>query len=811
VSKIQYYVASTLDGFIADEHDDLSWLLQFGMADFSEHYDLFDARGFLHTDPADRVRSTCYPADFPLSAGDRIYAVIKGSALNNDGSAKVGYTAPSVEGQAEVIAMAQAMAEIDADTVSYVEAHGTATPLGDPIEIAALTQAFRGSSRKTGFCAIGSVKSNIGHLDPAAGVAGLIKTVLMLEHKKLPPSLHFVAPNPQIDFANSPFVVNAKLRDWVDVPTPRRAGVSSFGIGGTNAHVVLEETPVVQPASAGRPAQLIVLSARTSSALETATRRLRERLRDRPDLDPADVAYTCQVGRRAFNHRRMLVCRGLDDAGQALDALDPRRVLSAVAQGEPRVAFMFSGQGAQYVDMGRGLFESEPAFREQIERCSQLLAPHLAVPLLELLYPGTRDDDAAGSRLQQTAFTQPALFCIEYALAMLWMQWGVRPAAMIGHSIGEYVAACLAGVFSLEDALRIVAARGRLMQQLPAGSMLAVSMSPADVQPLLGDQLDLAAVNGPSLCVVSGPTEAVKRLEASLVGKRVRCRLLQTSHAFHSRMMEPALTPFAEVLRQVSLQPPRLPYLSNVSGDWITAGMATNPDYWVRHLRETVCFGRGLGELLKDPALLLLEIGPGTALSSIAAQHPGPNAARRVFSTLRHPNDRQPDAVFALHTLGQLWLAGVKPDWHGLHAHERRRRVPLPTYPFERRRFWIEPAGAGQPAARTARPPRRGRPRRQRGPRPAPPLAARRHPRFRSRPRRSRCPEPAAARRLPRPPRVVAQAETARPPRAPAPAPRASKPLPKRAGDSWGAARGIPAAGPRPARGADRRFWARCP
>src|ERR1043165_642767 len=419
-----------------------------------------------------------------LADGDTIHAVIKGSAINNDGSRKAGYTAPSVEGQAAVISEALHMAGVEASSIGYIEAHGTATVLGDPIEMAALTQAFRTGTEAKEFCAIGSVKSNIGHADTAAGVAGLIKTVLALKHKQIPPSLHFERPNPNFDLAARPFYLNSTLRDWPASDTPRRAGVSSFGIGGTNAHVVLEEAPPQDDAGESRPASLLLLSAKSSTALEAATANLRQYLRDNPGLNLADVAYTLQAGRRRFDHRRAVVCRDLQDA---VAALESPRVVTAVDEAKTRpVVFMFPGQGAQHVQMGRGLYESEAVFREHVDACAQLLTPHLGVDLREVLYPEPDRKEEADRELRQTRLTQPALFVVEYALAQLWMSWGVTPQAMIGHSIGEYVAACLAGVFSLEDALALVAARGALMQEMPAGAMLATQLSEDEVRPLLG-------------------------------------------------------------------------------------------------------------------------------------------------------------------------------------------------------------------------------------------------------------------------------------------------------------------------------------
>ncbi|HYY41198.1 MAG TPA: type I polyketide synthase, partial [Pyrinomonadaceae bacterium] len=480
-----------------------------------------------------------------LADGDHIAAVIKGSALNNDGSLKVGYTAPSIEGQAQVIADALSLAEVEADSIGYIEAHGTATAIGDPIEIAALTKAFRATTRAKNFCAVGSVKSNIGHLDAAAGVAGLIKTVLALQHRQLPPSLHYEQPNPKIDFANSPFYVNAKLNEWTTDGAPRRAGVSSFGIGGTNAHVIVEEAPAPADSSAPRRAQLLLLSAKTASALDAATANLAEHLRRQPAAQLADVAYTLQVGRKAFNHRRALVCRDAADALDVLATMDAGRVQTAVlTPGARSVVFMFPGQGAQTVNMGRALYEQEATFRAEVDRCAELLKAELELDLRTVLYPRAEESDAAGARLTETWLTQPALFVVEYALAQLWLSWGVRPTAMIGHSIGEYVAACLAGVFSLEDALRLVAARGRLMQQLPAGAMLAVPLGEEELTTLLTPQLSLAAVNAPGLCVAAGPSAAIAELEERLRGQGVAARRLHTSHAFHSAMMEPMLAAF---------------------------------------------------------------------------------------------------------------------------------------------------------------------------------------------------------------------------------------------------------------------------
>ncbi|HKP12634.1 MAG TPA: SDR family oxidoreductase [Blastocatellia bacterium] len=626
-----------------------------------------------------------------LADGDNILAVIKGTAINNDGSLKVGYTAPSVDGQAAVISEALAIAGIEPETTHYVEAHGTGTALGDPIEITALTQAYRARTQKAGYCAIGSVKTNVGHLDAAAGATGLIKTVLAMQHKLIPPSLHFEHANPQIDFANSPFYVNTELTEWKANGLPRRAGVSSFGIGGTNAHVILEEAPSPQASSGSRPWQLLTLSARTSSALETATTNLADHLTDHPDLDLADVAYTLQTGRKGFDHRRIMVCQTLEDAANGLRDRDPRRVLTGLRPSRDRsVAFMFSGQGTQYINMGRELYETEPTFRRQIDRCCEVLKPHLGLDLRALLYPAKECEDEAAQKIRETSAAQPALFVVEYALAQLWSEWGVRPRTMIGHSIGEYVAACLAGVFTLEDALAVVAARGRLMQALPGGAMLSVALPPQELSVWLNAELSLAAINAPSLCVVSGPTEAVEILQRQLTERGLACRRLHTSHAFHSKMLEPMLADFANEISRAQLNAPRIPYISNLTGTWIKSSQARDPQYWVRHARETVRFAEGVSRILEDEDTILLEVGPGRTLTTLARRQADQADAPVAVSSLRHPEDRQPDGAFLMEAVGRLWLAGAPVDWTRSYRNERRRRVLLPTYPFERQRFWVE-------------------------------------------------------------------------------------------------------------------------
>ncbi|MCP4663568.1 MAG: acyltransferase domain-containing protein, partial [bacterium] len=648
--------------------------------------------------------------------GDRIHAVIRGSAVNNDGSLKAGYTAPSVEGQATAVASALRDAGVSAAEIDYVEAHGTATVLGDPIEVKALTQAFRLDTQEKGYCAIGSVKTNVGHLDRAAGVAALIKTALALEHALIPASLHFERPNPEIDFAGSPFYVNAELAEWPVDGRPRRAGINCLGVGGTNVHLVLEEAPPsAPPESASRPCQLLLLSARSAAALDQATSRLARHLRDERGSPLADVAYTLQLGRKVFAHRRMLVCADREDAIAALEN-PAERVVDAVREPASRqVAFLFPGIGEHYAGMARGLYTHEAVFREEVDRCAALLCELGYEDLLAVLYPGSPDEEPhpetqqgkldlrrmlrggeeneADRRLGRIRHLHPALFVVEWALARLLINWGLEPQAMLGYSLGEYVAACLAGVFSLADALRLVAARGRWIDELPEGAMLAVQLTEEEMVPLLGEELDLAAVNGPGGCVVSGSPAAVAGLEGRLAERQAVSRRLRSSRAFHSRHLGKVAARVGDLLSDVELRPPEIPFLSNVSGTWITPQEATDPQYWARHLCLTVRFNDALGQLLSDPERLLVEVGPGQGLSSFARLHPacGADPASRVRPTLPALFERRPDQACLLENLGRLWLCGAAVDWQGFYRDEQRRRRRLPTYPFERRRFWLEP------------------------------------------------------------------------------------------------------------------------
>jgi acyl transferase domain-containing protein/acyl carrier protein len=638
-----------------------------------------------------------------LAEGDSIYAVVRGWAVNNDGSGKASFTAPSIEGQAEVISLAQERAHVRPDTITYIEAHGTGTALGDPVEIAALTKAFRARTTRKQFCALGSVKTNIGHLDPAAGSASLIKTVLALQHRQIPASLNCAKPSPAIDFANSPFYVNTQLSEWRPAGRrPRRAGISAFGIGGTNVHLVIEEAPAVPLLESRRLHHLLVLSARSGPALESAASNLLEYLKRNPDVRPCDLSYTYQAGRRAFNHRRALVFQDVDDMRSALEGNDPRRLLTALQTPRDRsVVFMFSGQGSQYVNMALDLYRTEPSFRANFDRCSEVVKVDIGLDLRELVYPNSDSVEAASIQLTQTRIAQPALFSIEYSLGRLWMEWGIRPKAMIGHSIGEYVAACLADVFSLEDGLALVAERGRLMQALPAGSMLAVPLPEQEIEAKLDGQLDVAAVNEAASCVVSGPTEGIDKLQERLLVTGIESRRLHTSHAFHSRMMDPILTAFADKVATVALRAPRIPYISNVTGDWISAAEATSPEYWARHIRQPVRFAEGVGRVLKEQERILVEVGPGQTLVAFARRHPDKSAGSFVLPSLRHPQEDIADTAILLNSLARLWLSGVSVDWSGFNRHEHARRIHLPVYPFERQRYWAELPGSPDTAPPT--------------------------------------------------------------------------------------------------------------
>jgi phthiocerol/phenolphthiocerol synthesis type-I polyketide synthase E len=646
--------------------------------------------------------------DEALADHDTIRAVIRGVGINNDGSDKAGYTAPGFKGQVEAITAAYDRAGVSPDTIGYVEAHGTGTILGDPIELSALTEVFRRHTDRRGYCGIGSLKSNVGHLSCASGVAGLIKTVLAVEHGAIPPTVHFTSPNPAIDFAAGPFYVTTSLETWHGDARPRRAAVSSFGVGGTNAHAVIEEAPPTEQLAPGRDHVVLTLSARSPEALDVATERLRTHLLAHPEVDLADAAHTLHVGRRAFPHRRSVVVRA-DDRSAAISALgeSPPATANAEGAGEARpVVFMFPGQGSQYPGMARALYEHEPVVAGAIDRCCALLAPDLGIDLRTVLFPAPERAAGAADELRDTALAQPALFTVAYAVAELLRSWGIEPAAMIGHSIGEYVAATLAGVLTLDDTLRLLAHRGRLISSLPAGSMLAV-MAPGDAVAELLDgtasrdpsralgEVGVAALNGPGLCVLSGPTPAIARVEAALQARSVASRRLHTSHAFHSSMMDPILDRFDEIVRDVPLRPPTIPYVATLNG-WWADGDVVQPSYWSRQIRSTVRFADGLDALASSALVgaraVLIEVGPGRSLSTFAAQ----TAADRdidwaTVPTLPAADERRPDTEVALTALARAWEHGAAVDWGAFHAVETRRRISLPTYPFERARYWIGP------------------------------------------------------------------------------------------------------------------------
>ncbi|MES1241663.1 MAG: amino acid adenylation domain-containing protein [Acidobacteriota bacterium] len=622
-----------------------------------------------------------------LADGDQIHAVLKATAINNDGNVKIGYTAPSPEGQIRVIREAIARAAVEAESITYVETHGTGTLLGDLVEVTALKEAYRPLTRKTGFCALGSLKTNVGHMDTAAGVGGLIKATLALAHRQIPPSLHFREANPKLDMGGSPFYVNSALRDWT-ADGPLRAAVSSFGIGGTNAHAILEEAPAPRPTTPGRLWQLFTLSARSAHALDRAVQRLADHLESSPGLDPADVAYTLQVGRRSFEHRAAFVGQDSQEAVATLQGA------GGLAQGfadgpEPQVVFLFPGSGSQRPGMASDLYRHEPVFRAALDRTLDLLLPLLGTDLRELLFPRPGAEAEAEARLRQPSLNNAFLFAFCHALAELWMSWGVRPQAMIGHSLGEYVAACIAGVLPLEAAVVLVAERGRLLDALPPGAMLSVPLPEAELAGLLGDELSLAAVNGPHFTVASGPVAAVDELERTLAARGLECRRIPIAFAGHSRMLDPMLDAFRRVVEGLPLQRPERPYVSTATGTWITGEEATDPQYWVRHLRQTVRFAEGMAELRREPGRIFLEVGPGKTLFSLLRGQEKA-AGSPAFASLLGAAELGSDLAAMLRTLGGLWLHGVRPDWAGVHSGESRRRVALPTYPFEHQRFWID-------------------------------------------------------------------------------------------------------------------------
>ncbi|MDX6361088.1 MAG: phthiocerol/phenolphthiocerol synthesis type-I polyketide synthase [Streptomyces sp.] len=621
-----------------------------------------------------------------LADGDRIRAVIRGTAVNNDGRRKVGFTAPSTPGQTEVVLAAQAQADIDAGTIGFVEAHGTATHIGDPIEVAALTEAFRQSTQRRGFCALGSVKANIGHLGAAAGIAGFIKAVLALEHRQIPPNLHFERPNPLIDFASGPFRVPTTLEDWPAAGHPRRAAVSAFGIGGTNAHVILEEAPGTAPAPPRPPEDgrrhVLPLSARTAGALRGQADALADRLAARPGLRLDDVAHSLRVHRPALRHRLTVTATSVDEAVAALRATGPAG--PPVPDETPKVAFLLPGGGTQYVGMGKELYRDNDVYRDAVDRCARILRPVTGHDLRTVLF----EEAEPGS---PSAFL--ALVVTEYALATTLIEAGVRPDALIGHSLGEYTAACLAGVLDLDEMLPVVAERMRLITS-SGGATVGVAAPAETLLPLLDDRLSLAAVNGPAACTVAGHTDAVARLEKELTRRDVPFRRLRVPAAAHSHVLDPILETFAGHLRSLTLRPPRIPYVTNVTGSWAAPAQVTDIQHWLDHTRRTVRFADGITALWERDHPVLVEIGPGDSLTKLARAQLADHGPVTV-TTMRHAKADSPDGFVLAEALGRLWSAGVDtalPDSAGSAVPPRR--VPLPGYAFERHRHWIDAPGA---------------------------------------------------------------------------------------------------------------------
>lgn len=626
------------------------------------------------------------PLQAALDDGDRIHAVIRGSAVNNDGSMKIGYAAPNPAAQADVIAEAHAVADVDASSIGYIETHGTGTPLGDPIEIEALRRAFGVSNAtRRGPCILGSVKSNIGHLEVASGIAGLVKTILCLKNGAIPATLHFTQPNPELHLDQTPFTVGTQYGSW-ECDGVRRAGVSSFGVGGTNVHVVVEEAPPARARRVPAGAQVLLLSARTTEGLRELRSGLAAELSgpDAPDL--SDVAFTLS-GRRAERVRMAAVVHDHAHATRVLEADEHDNAFegeSFDAGSDSRVVFLFPGQGAQHAGMARGLYESEPVFAQQFDNCAEGFGDELGIDLCAEVFEGS------GANLARTDHAQPALFAVEYALAKLAESYGIGAGALAGHSIGEYVAATLTGVFDLPTAITAVSARARLMHAAAPGVMVAVALSPDAVAEYLAPGLDIAAVNDPGNCVVGGGAEAIRDFEGRLTERGVLTRRMRTSHAFHSSSMDPVLAEFETILRGLTLRAPTIPLLSNITGTWMSDEEATDPARWARQIRATVKFSDQLDTVLADAHRVLVEVGPGGTLTASAARQPRWSSEHHAVRLMRHHLQNRDDRDAFLLGLGQLWSAGVDADWARLRG-EDPQRVWLPGYPFARQKHWVDP------------------------------------------------------------------------------------------------------------------------
>ena len=656
-----------------------------------------------------------------VADNDRIYAVVNGFGINNDGGEKASFSAPSIHGQASAIAMAHAMAGVTADSIGYIEAHGTATPIGDPIEVTALRTVFESQTDKKQFCAIGSVKSNIGHTVAAAGVAGLIKAAMSLHHEQIPATLHYSKPNPQIDFENSPFFVCDKLTPWQRDDSPRRAGISSFGVGGTNAHILLQEAPLpaapTEEDSNVLPVSILPVSGKTEEALCANVNSLAEFLSQTEDCSLHQAASILQTGRDEFTWRAAVVSDELSDAAKALTEEKPPRFIKRKSTAAGRdVVFMFPGQGSQYVRMGQNLYEASTVFRENLDRCAEILEPLLERDLREVLFPVAGDEEATTEILKNTQFTQPALFALGYSLAQVWMAWGIKPAALMGHSIGEFAAACTAGVFKLEDGLQMIAKRGAMMQALPGGSMMSVRLPGAEVEPMIWGDMAIGSYNGPSLCVVAGPDDQVAELQKQLEAKDVICRHLHTSHAFHSPMMNEIVDPFAEFVAQFDLSAPEIPILSTVTGQWMTDAQAMDPNYWAEHLRQPVRFSEAVTRMWSneesdgDPTRILIELGPRRTLATLSKQHATDPKEQISIPTLSDNADDNAEWHSMMTAVAILWLAGADIQWNQLSSDGKPKtktaHTSLPSYAFQRKKYFVAPGAVSlTPATQTNQPP----------------------------------------------------------------------------------------------------------
>ncbi|QQS37255.1 MAG: SDR family oxidoreductase [Ignavibacteriales bacterium] len=627
-----------------------------------------------------------------INDGDIIHGVIKATAINNDGSMKVGYLAPSVDGQSQAIVEALTIADINPETITYIETHGTGTAIGDPIEITALTEAFKKFTKKNKYCRIGSLKTNIGHLDTAAGVAGFIKTILALKHKQIPASLNFEKPNPQINFENSPFYVNDKLSDWTISNIPRRAGVSSLGVGGTNAHVIVEEAPALQSSGTSKPYQLLVWSARNQASIDGVTKKFIDFFEEEKEVNLADTSFTLQTGRKEFSARQILVAKNTSEAREILIQKDPKRLFRNIHEGqEPSVVFMFPGGGAQYPNMGLELYIHQNVYREELDKCLSILKSKFNLDLQPLFFPEADKVEEAAAQLQKPLNSILSIFITEFALAKMWISWGIKPSSMTGHSMGEYAAACISDVMSLEDALALVELRGRIFEKMPEGGMLSVPLPEAEVLTYTNENLSVAVVNGESTTVLSGTVDSISEAEIKLKADGVDANRIKISVAAHSKMLDPYLEEFRAGWAKVKLSEPKIPFVSNLSGTWIKKSEATSPDYWVNHLRKTVRFADGLSEILKESNSVFLEVGPGNTLSSLVRSHPSKTNSHSVIASLRHPQEIVSDYEYILRSVGRLWLAGLNIQWSLVRGNEKRKRINLPTYAFDHQPYWIEP------------------------------------------------------------------------------------------------------------------------